>query len=104
MLGQTARKTILFVFQKQYCASDTRTRNEDIDGRFCRQIKKCFYAGKIYGTDCIQTINDPNKFKNAFVIPTIRDEGATRHNCSWYFHICLQSNNGSCRGGEFRDG
>ena len=53
---------------------------------------------------CIRTKHVPSEINSAIVIPTIRGECATHHNCSQLFHTCLQRNIGSCRDGEIRDG
>ena len=99
-----ARKSNVFDLQKDYCASGALTRIADIDTRFCREIEKTFVQAKLTRTLCFRTKHVPTEIISVIVIPTIRGECATYHNCSEIFHTCLQRNVGSCRDGEICDG
>ena len=71
---------------------------------FFKRLKSLSVRANDNGSHFVRTIHVPNKFNNAIVIPKSRRECATPRRCSHYFHTCLLSKDGSCRGGDFRDG
>ena len=61
----------MFELQKEYCAPSTKTRNANIDNRFCEEIENLFVQAKFNRTFCIWTLHGPKEVNIAIVILTI---------------------------------
>ena len=96
-LDQTSRKTNSFIFNKKNCAIDTLTRLDDIDSRFCLELrlKNSFQHAKYTRSHYFRTEHVPNMLNEAIVIPTTCGACATHRKCS----PLIQDNIGSCRRG-----
>ena len=100
-LGPTQRQRICFFFKKNFAQLTLGRALRTLIAASAEKLKTFFARANYTGKHCFRTIHVPNKFNNAFVIPTIRVKGATHLNCSQKVHPCLQRIVSFCRGGTF---
>ena len=70
----------------------------------CKRLESVFVHAKRIRTHCSRSIPRSLKFNDAIVIRRMKGESVTHCTGSDLVHTCLQRKNGSCRGGEVRDG